>query len=789
MRGLSNGQANGGHPPIVSGPKHALPWMETVCWLIFCLVSLHLAFVRPYVVLLPGERTNVFSGILCIFALLTALLLAFRRPVRGTAGELLVTLGLIFLAVTSGLLSLTPFSSSLRVLVLIGSGVGGFWCARILLNSPSRQKAFAWLCAGCLAGIIVASLRLYPETGKVNYLLYSRSHPLIQMLLLFAAGPLALMSWRKPYLAVVGIMLLIGTYVTLYLTGIDDTRSAVLIPMAVLAVPALFGSYRSGAVPVGLVLLFVLSAAAAYYASHLSHRGLLQYQEYRLESYPFSWHIAKQHPVLGIGLRSPRDEFLEGYRVKLPAYGRDTFEREVKYLVTSENVFLTFMSGLGLPFLILYALALVVLLARLFRLLAKPPPYMVFHPLVLLVPLTGSILHLFTTDALLYPQVNWFFHVLLGLIPSPPVPAGERQFSATTVCMRLAAATAAVALGIVAGTHQAFAPANIPGISFVAGKRAAATPSAESGDRAATSTEPGHGKSTEAAPLGSLVVNLEGYRGAPEKWAVMLLVDNSPTMAAQDNQGAPSRLRVACDFVSGFAAIVPHTSKMAIRAFSAEVSGRKDGKEVPLRVSRLLRSWTDGPVNGLQDLFDTTEGMQGRNHLIAAALHSLRRDFATAPDYSPRIVLLTDGSGTASANPLLEANGKLRKESRVKIDVVALAMSDSARRAEFRKLVGGTGGMYLAIERSQDIDAALATYKRLFQEVRPAHIEVQGAGTRYKTLPGKELKLTSGEYRIVLPHMEGLSHDKAAVLPPVPIRAGETRTVTIRVNRDGVTQD
>jgi len=532
----TNGQESGTTPWDGSGSEHALPWTETVCWVIFCLVSLHLAFVQPYLVIFPGERTNVFSGILCIVALLPALLLAFRRPIRASASELLVTLGLLFLAVMGGLLSLTPFSSSLRVLVLAGSGLGGFWCSRILLNSPHRQKAFAWLCAGCLAGIIIASLHQYPETGTVDYSLYSQSHPLIQMLLLFAVGPLALVSWRKPHLAAVGVVLLIATYVTLYVTGVDDTRSAVLIPMAVLAVPALFGSYRSGAVPVGLVLLFVLSAAAAYYVSHLSHRGLFQYQEYRLESYPFSWHVAKQHPVLGIGLRSPRVEFLDGYDVKLPAYSRHAFEREVNYLVTSENVFLTFMVGLGLPFLVLYALALVVLLARLFRLLAKPPPYMVFHPLVLLVPLTGCILHLFTTDALLYPQVNWFFHVLLGLIPSPPVHAGERQFSGTTVCMRLAAATAAVALGIVAGTHPALLPGYVPGIPGAPGQRVAANPPALVGDPGpgAPAGQAGApvGKNGETAPRGGLVVNLEGYREAPVNWAVMLLVDNSPTMAA-----------------------------------------------------------------------------------------------------------------------------------------------------------------------------------------------------------------------------------------------------------------
>ena len=39
---------------------------------------------------------------------------------------------------------------------------------------------------------------------------------------------------------------------------------------------------------------------------------------YRLESYPLAWHIAKDNLLWGIGLRTPRDGYLEDYEIQTP---------------------------------------------------------------------------------------------------------------------------------------------------------------------------------------------------------------------------------------------------------------------------------------------------------------------------------------------------------------------------------------------------------------------------------------------------------------------------------------
>ena len=139
---------------------------EKLVWIIFVATCLQLAFLQPYVVVLPGERTNVFSGLLCAVALVSALFLARKQRARVSLVEALVSLGLIILCTASGLLSATPLSSSLRGFVVMASGLGGFWCARILLSNASARAAFTILCLGILTAIAGIDLLGLLEHGR-----------------------------------------------------------------------------------------------------------------------------------------------------------------------------------------------------------------------------------------------------------------------------------------------------------------------------------------------------------------------------------------------------------------------------------------------------------------------------------------------------------------------------------------------------------------------------------------------------------------------------------------------
>jgi len=397
---------------------------EKIIWFFFATTSCQLVLQFPSFLLVPGERTNLFSGLLCFLTLVVAVIFGKPSTINVRSPEFLISAALALMAGVSGLFSLTPLSSSFRVFVLLASGLGGFWCARILLNTPENQRRFIWFCLWLLGGLVTISLLSYFIGAYIEHYTRGRTHPFTNVILLLSFAPLTLLGQKSRRLMVWGIIILGLSYITLVLS---ERISVVFIPLGVCLVGVLFGTLRWK-----YFLLIGLVMALAVGVSHkkiIWHKLSLAYPAYRMENFPFSWSIAKKHPWFGIGLRAPRTEFLEDYQVEYPGSTKEQFAEVVDKIVSADNTFLTFIVGLGFPFTLTYLAALGILLARLIRLAWRPPAGMVLHPLVLLFPLTMALVHFQLFDGLLFPQCCWFFHLLLGLIPfggENPATAGVR---------------------------------------------------------------------------------------------------------------------------------------------------------------------------------------------------------------------------------------------------------------------------------------------------------------------------------------------------------------------------
>jgi hypothetical protein len=300
------------------------------------------------------------------------------------------------------------------VFVLLASGLGGFWCARILLETQENQRRFTGLCLWILGGLLVLSFLGYFITGYIEHFISDRSHPLTNVILLLSFAPLVLLGQKSRPLIALGIILLGLSYITLCLS---ERISVVFIPLGVCLVGALFGTLRWK--------YFVLVCVVMALVVGVFHQKILWFKlsrtytgsSFRVENFPFSWTIVKQYPWFGIGLRSPREKFVEDYQPTYPEVTKEQFAAITHEIVSADNQFLTFLVGLGVPFTLTYLAALGMLLARLVGLAFKPPPGRFLHPLVLLFPLTAALLHFQFFDGLLFPQCCWFFHLLLGLIP------------------------------------------------------------------------------------------------------------------------------------------------------------------------------------------------------------------------------------------------------------------------------------------------------------------------------------------------------------------------------------
>ena len=401
-------------------PVAALPWGEkgwpgSSSW----QPPLHLAFLQPLVEVIPGERAKVFSGIWCALTLLLALIFQRSTSVSWRSPAVLISLALIILVLISSFRSPERASSLARGFVILSAGLGGYWSARLLLRTPERQRFFLWFSLGLLVVVLLLCGAGIWATGSIFHFLDDHYHPVGSRLILFSFVPLALVCSTSRLKVAAGNRSS-GRRLSGAFAGWKKSRHGVrsVCPPGARSACRLLSNLVRPATGDNLVLCCSLAAATAGHFLRPIVAEKNKYHEsvaYRIENVRFSWHLAREHPWFGIGLWASREPYLKDYEIKYPYLTKEDFSAWTTKLKTSENNFLTFMADLGLPFILLYSGAVLVILGRLLGRALQSPSAAVFPPLALLLPLVGEILHLQVFDGLFHPQVSWFFHLLLGL--------------------------------------------------------------------------------------------------------------------------------------------------------------------------------------------------------------------------------------------------------------------------------------------------------------------------------------------------------------------------------------
>jgi len=570
-----------------------------------------------------------------------------------------------------------------------------------------------------------------------------------------------------------------------------------MVPLAAVIILTLISVFRAKTVAGQLLVLLVVAVVAAYCMSYFNPKDTsrIEFNAYRIESYPFSWHVAMKHPFLGVGLRTPRDELLADYEVRHPAYSKKQFASELHTLVTPENAFLALLTGVGVPFLLLYAFGLTWLLGWLVKSFLRPPPTgQALRPWILLVPMLGSLMHSLTTDTLMLSQLVWYFHLLLGLVPKPePVPAKYAE-SWESIAVRIAGLVGALALGVFAGSHPYFSPEKLPKADEIHAflkevpviklmyyeKKPTTLPGGqpdEGGMPPAVQGPYGLGPDGRIPDIyGTLVVNIEGYQGVPADWAIMTILDNSQSMGDEFGKGGQTKRDVALDVIQSVALAVSPGSRMALRAFSYGGTARKKAKEIPLRVSRVFLDWTQAPPPQLQDVMGRLT-FRDQNNVCAAVGRSLQKDFGSVANLARRIVLVTDGHRACSFNEAIKIIEKEKMRDDLRIDVVAIDMPPPIR-GPFSRAAAGTGGVFVDLASPGDTQEALSKYYAVLQTYRPQPLEVLAASWKHKVLPGEKSRLSPGSYTVALPEIAGRDTSKRTI-KDVRIVTGKTTFLNI----------
>lgn len=377
---------------------------------LFTVVCFQAAFLAPYVILVPGERTNVFTALLVLLPTLQLVAgrllkeLAAAFPWRTVLPWALLAAGLA----VSALASPEPLPAALRAFAFIGPAAAGLVCGYGLFRSQEVRQFLFHLLTFCYAGLTLSHLFF----GAMPSFMGLHHHALAGTLLLLSAGPIRLAGhtsrlWRT----VAGVLLVLGAMVC-FMAG---SRFVILLPFVLIPVYVAFKSISLRQAALGVV---VSSLVAGIFFTVFPGKvpRTVNYEStfYRVEAFPATWEILKQHPLLGVGIRTPRRPFLESFEPVSGMVSRDGFLAVVDRNVTWDNQYLSLLCGVGVPLTLLYLFLAGRLLATYLR---RAWGQEIDHATERAVTfaLLASVIHFAIHDGLFYPQISWFFHLLLGV--------------------------------------------------------------------------------------------------------------------------------------------------------------------------------------------------------------------------------------------------------------------------------------------------------------------------------------------------------------------------------------
>jgi len=385
---------------------------------LYSFVCLHATFLWPYVVLVPAERTNVFTSLLTLLPLLSlaggGVWPKASFPWRTVLPWAVLTAGVAL----SAAMSLAPWPSGLRALSFIAPAVGGLACGQSLFRSEGERRFLFALLTVCFASLVLLHLIF----GAAPSFLGLHHHALAGALVLLSAGPIYHAGRGGCAQRCASIVLLLLGAAVCFIAG---SRFVILLPFALIPVYLVLKtlSWRNA------ILMLAASAVTAglFFVVYPSKALRVENTEstyYRVEAFPATWEIVRHHPLLGIGIRTPREPFLASYT---PVSGMTTKEDFLGTLgrnVTWDNQYLSLLCGIGLPLTLLYLFLagrpLALYLRQAWRHTLDPATERAFT-----FALLASVIHFAVHDGLYYPQISWFFHLLLGVGVSLTRPAAQ----------------------------------------------------------------------------------------------------------------------------------------------------------------------------------------------------------------------------------------------------------------------------------------------------------------------------------------------------------------------------
>jgi O-antigen ligase len=391
---------------------------------IFCLSTLFIV-VFSVQAINSWSTAKVWASILTASMLPAGMVILMHAPAWYNAKKIPKEILWVLLIFICGLISSFEADNQWHTLksmsLFVLSGPVIFLVTLYLFESTRNQTVFLWLASLGMLGLgffgVYENNFNNPQDGYRGILLFTQNPlPAGALLILLTVSPMILLSReRSRGLKTLLSLCLMFSVVLIILLEKKGPILGLVVAMLVLFLlnnPKYFKLFLGLAFVVGFLIQFSIPTLIKYKTVFEDQFSV----SVRLENYFFGLHVFKENPVLGIGFKADVAQYFDDYNLRfnhnIPVYN---YKRSILSNQAYENIILTFMVELGGLFSTVYFGGIIYMLAVSFKKLRAPPQKKLVSVLIISV-LVGFIVTSLTFDTLKYPQLNWLFHSILGLL-------------------------------------------------------------------------------------------------------------------------------------------------------------------------------------------------------------------------------------------------------------------------------------------------------------------------------------------------------------------------------------
>jgi O-antigen ligase len=403
---------------------------------VFCLSTL-------FIVIFSTQAINSWPpliksiSILMVCVLPAGIVIFVRGPnwlsAKKIPKEILWVLLIFVFGLISALVADNQWSALKSMLLFVVSGPLVFLVTLYLFESTRNQDVFLWMASLGMLGLGFFGIYEHNfnnlEVGYDGILLFSENPlPAGTLLILLLASPMILLSRERS--KGLKTVLSLGLMISIVLIILLAKKGPLLGLVVVLLLLVLMNNRRCLKFILGFVFLvgFLIQLSGPTFIKYKSVITSKASVSVRFENYFFGLHMFKENPVWGIGFKGNVTQYLDDYEVKFDHnFSYIDYKQYVLIYQAYENIILTFMVELGGLFSMVYFGGIIYLVVISFKKLRAPPQKDLVGMFIISV-LVGFAVVSCTFDTLRYPQLNWLFHSLLGLLVNVSSKQAKNNF-------------------------------------------------------------------------------------------------------------------------------------------------------------------------------------------------------------------------------------------------------------------------------------------------------------------------------------------------------------------------